>query len=112
MLYDLNPRSEINVSEDVRGPKVTASASATATSSVVLPANPNRAVYTIQNTGTVTVFLGEGSTVSPTSYSVLLRPGVLWLENFNNSPRYLGAVSGVTASGSSSLLVSESVLLL
>ncbi|MEZ2280379.1 MAG: hypothetical protein ACBR12_26095 [Microcoleus sp.] len=110
MLYDLNPRSGVNVVEDIRGPKTTTTVSATATASVILPANSNRAVYSIYNAGNTTVFLREGSTVSSTVFEVPLHPGFMWKEDFSNSPRYLGAISGITATGTSSLLVSEAVL--
>ncbi|MEZ2226601.1 MAG: hypothetical protein ACBR50_10075 [Microcoleus sp.] len=48
--------------------------------------------------------------MSSTVFEVPLHPGFMWKEDFSNSPRYLGAISGITATGTSSLLVSEAVL--
>lgn len=112
MLFDLNPRSDFDIAEDVRGPKTTTTVSATATASVVLPANNGRrAVYSIYNAGATSVFVREGATVTPTLYEFIIPPGFLWKEDFGNTPRYLGAVSAVTASGTTSLQVSEAVII-
>lgn len=111
MLFNLNPSSAVNVAEDTRGPKVTATATVTATASVVLAANNNRAVYGIYNAGNTSIFMREGAIVTPTLYDVIIPPGFYWKEDFGASPRYLGAISAVTASGTTSLQVSEAVII-
>lgn len=111
MLFNLNPSSAINVAEDIRGPKTTATVNIAATASVALAANNSRAVYGIYNAGNTPVFVREGAVVTSTLYDFIIPPGFYWKEDFSNSPRYLGAVSAVTASGTTSLQVSEAVLL-
>lgn len=111
MLFDLNSKSSVNIAEDIRGPKTATTVSATSTAAVVLPANSSRAVYSIYNAGATPVFIRDGTTVSVSVYEFILNPGFLWKEEFNNAPRYLGAVSAVTASGTSSLQVSEAVII-
>ena len=106
MLFNLNPTTSVNVTEDVRGAKTTATVSATSTVGVALAANANRAAYSIYNAGPVTVFLREGSVVTSALYDVQIPAGFYWKEEFN-SARYLGVISVITASGTASLQVSE-----
>ncbi len=106
MLFNLNPSSSVNITEDTRAAKATAIVSATSTVGVALAANTNRAVYSIYNAGPATVFLREGAVVTPTLYDVQIPAGFYWKEEFS-SARYLGAISVITASGTASLLVSE-----
>lgn len=116
-IYDLTPAAaavtNVNVTEDVRGnltPVTGSPFTVTTTAAVVLPANPSRATASIFNSGTTTVFLREGTTpaVSPTSYNYPLPPNRLWEPDANF--RFLGAVQAVTAAGTSTLQVSESVI--
>ncbi len=111
MLFNLNPSNTINVAEDVRGPKVTTTANATATASVVLAANNSRGVYSIYNAGATSVFVREGAVVTPALYDFIIPPGFYWKEDFGASPRYLGVISAVTASGTTSLQVSEASII-
>lgn len=111
MLFNLNSSNAINVAEDIRGPKTTTTVSVAATASVALAANNNRAVYGVYNAGNTSVFVREGAVVTPTLYDFIIPPGFYWKEDFSNSPRYLGAISAVTASGTTSLQVSEAALI-
>lgn len=106
MLFNLNPTASVNIAEDVRGAKVTATVSATSTVGVALAANANRANYSIYNAGPATVFLREGATVTPALYDVQIPAGFYWKEDFSGA-RYLGTISVITASGTASLQVSE-----
>lgn len=106
MLFNLNPTTSVNITEDVRTAKTTATVSATSTVGVALVANASRANYSIYNTGPSTVFLREGATVSAVLYDVQIPSGFYWKEEFT-SARYLGAISVITASGTASLQVSE-----
>jgi hypothetical protein len=109
MLFNLNPTSSVNVTEDTRGAKVPATVSVTTTAGVALAANNTRACYSIYNAGPATVFLREGSVVTAALYDVQIPPGFYWKEDFS-SARYFGAVSVITASGTASLMVSEATL--
>lgn len=111
MLFNLNPSNVVNVAEDIRGPKVTTTANATETASVVLAANNNRGVYGIYNAGTTSVFVREGAVVTPDLYDFIIPPGFYREEAFGASPRYLGEISAVTGSGTTSLQVSEAVII-
>ena len=106
MLFNLNPTASVNITEDVRGAKTTATVSATSTVGVALAANANRANYSIYNAGPATVFVREGAVVTSALYDVQIPAGFYWKEDFS-SARYLGAISVITASGTASLQVSE-----
>jgi hypothetical protein len=109
-LVNLNPSNvAINVAEDIRNADTVTAVSATATSSVALAANPNRAGYSIYNAGTTTVFVRESGTITAALYKHPIPPGYLFEGDFSTS-RYTGAVSVITASGTSSLMVSESTI--
>ena len=110
MLFNLNSSANTNIAEDVRSAKSTATVSATSTLSVALPANSSRANYSIYNAGTNAIFLREGAVVSATLYDVMIPPGFYWKEEFT-SARYLGAISVITATGTTSLQVSEGLLI-
>lgn len=110
MLFNLNPSSSVNVTEDIRGAKSVATVPATSTASIALAANSNRANYSIYNAGANAIFLREGATVTNSLYDVIIPPGFYWKEEFPNT-RYLGAISVVTASGATSLQVSEGALI-
>jgi hypothetical protein len=110
MLTNLNPsNASINIAEDIRNPDTVTAVNAGATATPALPANPNRRGYSIYNAGAVTVFMRENTTVTATLYKHPIPPGYLFESDFSNSI-YTGAVSVITASGSSNLMVSESTL--
>jgi hypothetical protein len=107
-LVNLNPSNiAVNIAEDIRNSDAVTAVNATTTVAVALPANPLRAGYTIYNAGTVTAFLRENATVTATLYRHPIPPGYLFESEFTSS-RYTGAISVITASGSSNLMVSES----
>jgi hypothetical protein len=107
-LVNLNPSNlAINVAEDTRSSDTVTAVSATSTSSVALVANPVRGAYSIYNAGTQTVYVRESSTVTATLYKHPIPPGYLFESDFS-SCRYTGAIAVITASGTSSLMVSES----
>jgi len=109
-LVNLNPSNvAVNIAEDIRGSDTATAVSATATASVALAANPLRGAYSIYNAGTVTVFVRENATVTATLYKHPIPPGYLFESDFSTS-RYTGAISVITASGTSNLLVTESAI--
>lgn len=110
MLVNVSPGTSVNIAEDVRSAKITATVSATTTVVVALAANVQRANYSIYNAGSSTVFLREGILVTSTLYDVQIPPGFYWKEEFLTA-RYTGVVSVITVSGTSSLLVSEGSLI-
>jgi len=104
-LVNLNPNPSnvaVNVAEDVRSSDTVVAVSATATSSVALAANPLRGAYSIYNAGSQTVFVRENLTVTATVYKHPIPPGYLFESDFT-SCRYTGAISVITASGTSNL---------
>ena len=108
MLSNLNPSNvAVNVAEDIRGSDTATAVSATATASVALPANPLRGCYSIYNAGSGTVYVRENATVTSALYKHPIPPGYLFESDFSTS-RYTGAVSVITASGTSNLMVTES----
>jgi hypothetical protein len=110
MLSNLNPSNvAVNIAEDVRNPDTVIAATATTTSSVALAANSSRAGYSIYNAGTTTVYIRESPTVTGALYKHPIPPGYLFESDFSTS-RYLGAISVITASGTTTLMVSESTL--
>lgn len=110
MLFNLNPSTSVNITEDTRTAKTSATVSATSTVVVALAANANRANYSIYNAGPATVFLREGAVVTSALYDVQIPAGFYWKEEFT-SAKYLGAISVITASGTASLQVSEGTLI-
>jgi hypothetical protein len=107
-LVNLNPSNvAVNIAEDIRGADTITAVSASATSTVALAPNPNRVGYSIYNAGTQTVFVRENSTVTATLYKHPIPPGYLFESDFSTS-RYTGAISVITSSGTSNLMVSES----
>ena len=110
MLVNLNPSNfAVNIAEDIRNSDTATAVSATATASVALPANPLRGAYSIYNAGTVTVFVRENATVTAALYKHPIPPGYLFESDFSTS-RYTGAISVITASGTSNLMVTESTI--
>ena len=112
MLVNLNPSNvAVNIAEDIRNSDAVTAVSATATASVALPANPLRGGYSIYNAGAVTVFVRENATVTSTLYKHPIPPGYLFESDFSTS-RYTGPIAVITASGTSSVMVSESTIAL
>jgi hypothetical protein len=110
MLVNLNPSNvAVNIAEDIRGSDTATAVSASATSSVALAANPLRGAYSIYNAGTQTVFVREAATVTATLYKHPIPPGYLFESDFSTS-RYTGPVSVITATGTSSIMVTESAI--
>jgi len=115
-ISDLGPSiTNINVAEDVRGPAIPVTGSpftVTTTAATVLQTNTSRATASIINSGSATVLLKEGSTptITTTNYTLILPPNRMWepSENF----RFTAPVQALTASGTTTLVVSESVILL
>ena len=99
----------VNVAKDIRNSDTVTEISATATASVALPANPDRGPYSIYNAGPETVFVRENETVTAVLYKYPIPPGYLF-ESEVTSSRYTGAISVITASGTSNLMVSESTI--
>jgi len=109
-LVNLNPSNiAVNIAEDIRGSDTVTAVNATTTVSVALAPNPNRSNYSMYNAGSQTVYVRENATVSATLYKHPIPPGYLF-EQDGASSRYTGAVSVITASGTSNLMVSESPL--
>jgi hypothetical protein len=109
-LVNLNPSNvAINVAEDIRGADTVTAVNATTTSSIALAANINRGSYSIYNAGTTTVFIRENATVTAALYKHPIPPGYLFESDFS-SARYTGIISVITASGTASLMVSESTI--
>ena len=107
-IVNLNPsNASASITENIRGSDTVTTVNATATASIALAANPLRSYYSIFNAGTTTVFLRENAIVSATLYKHPLPPGYLFEQEFPNS-KYLGDVSVITQSGTSSLMVTES----
>ena len=110
MLVNVNPSTNVNITEDLRSAKTTTTVSATTTVAVALAANAAWANYSIYNAGSSTVFLREGTVVTSTLYDVQIPPGFYGKEEFLTS-RYTGVVSVITASGTAPLMVSEGSLI-
>lgn len=109
-LVNLNPSNvAVNIAEDIRSADTVAAVNASATSSIALAANANRASYSIYNAGTTTVFIRENPTVTAALYKHPIPPGYLFESDFTSS-RYTGIISVITASGTSNLMVSESTI--
>ena len=114
-IYDVSsPITNINAAKDVRGAAAPVTGSpftVTTTAVTVLPANASRATASIINTGSATVLLREGATpvITSTTHTIVLPPNRMWepSENF----RFTGAVQAITASGTTTLVVSESVII-
>ena len=118
-IYDLSPAASavtnVNVTEDVRGsltPVAGSPFTITTAAAVVLPANPSRATAAIYNSGSTTVLLKEGTTpaISTSSYTYPLPPNRLWEPDSNF--RFLGGMQAIMPSGTGTLQVSESVVII
>ena len=112
MLFNLNNANNVNITEDLRGALSTATVSVTTTASIALAANAARSNYMLYNNGPASVCLREGVapvTGATPAYNVIIPSGFLWKEDFVTA-RYTGAIHVITASGTSSLQVSEGTL--
>ena len=99
----------VNIAEDIRNSDAVTAVSASATASVALAANPLRGNYSIYNAGSQTIYVRENSVVTATLYKHPIPPGYLFESDFSTA-RYTGAIAVITASGTSSLMVSESTI--
>jgi hypothetical protein len=113
MLVNLNSaNAAVNVVKDIRSALSAATVVVTTTATIALAANAFRSNYMIYNSGSNTVYLREGTapvTGASPSYNVIIPPGFLWKEDFPTA-RYTGTIHAITASGSTSLQVSEGTL--
>jgi len=110
MLTNLNPSNvAVNIAEDIRNSDTATAVSVTTTASVALAANPNRAAYSIYNASNVTVFVRENSTVTAALHKHPIPPGYVLESDFSTS-RYTGPIAVVTASGTASVMVTESTI--
>lgn len=105
-IYNLNPIQSQQPPLS-RGAKTTTAATVNTTASVALAANANRASFAFYNAGPATVFLREGATVTAALYELPVPAGYHYDGEIN--PRYTGAISMITASGTANVMVSESV---
>jgi hypothetical protein len=78
--------------------------SVTTTSAIVLAANVNRIKFSIWNAGSKPVFLAFAATASATAFTVNLPVNALYESDLND---YTGDVSAITASGTSTVKVTE-----
>lgn len=109
-LVNLNPSNvAVNIAEDIRNADTVTAVNVTTTVAVALAANPNRGSYSIYNAGTVTVYVRENATVTAALYKHPIPAGYLFESDFSTS-RYTGAISVITASGTSNLMVTESTI--
>lgn len=114
MLVNFSPDTapaSANPQEDTRGPVASTTVVVTTTSTAALLANAARAYYLIRNNGAVAVHFSETTPATVAGAFYTLQPGKGWKEDFNGTPRYLGAIYAITASGSTSLGVNEANLL-
>lgn len=100
----------INIAEDTRTADTITTISVASTSAIALPANTNRASYSIYNAGTVNVLFKEGITVTNGTHKFVIPPGFMWTPD-GSEPRYLGAISLMTTSGTASVQIAESILI-
>lgn len=83
-------------------------ANMTTSSGAVIAANTSRRYLFIQNNGSATVFLNLGATaVANEGIKLLADTAYEMSPEFNNL--YRGAVNGITASGTATLMVTEGV---
>jgi len=120
-IFDLSPDvpvNNINIVEDVRTPlspvansPITLLAAASPVSVSILPANPQRAIATIYNSGTKIAYLREGTAAATvTNPSYLLLPNRL-LE-LGSTFRYVGAIQAICAANeTTTLVVNESTII-
>ena len=114
-IFNLNSQqAAVNIVEDVRTAEGCTSVAVSNVASVIVPARAgnDRGSLTIYNSSsTVTVYVREGTTVSPSLYKSPVPPGYM-LQFTDTDAKYHGAVSAVTASGSANLMVCEGVVIL
>jgi hypothetical protein len=111
-LVNLNPSPSnvaVNIAEDIRSADNVTAVNAATTSSIALAANASRGSYSIYNAGSTTVYIRENATVTAALYKHPIPPGYLFESDFS-SARYTGSISVITASGTASLMVAESII--
>lgn len=103
---NLNPAlGNFNPIEDTRSTaKTLTSVSISSTSTSLAAANPTRRTISLYNAGSNTIFVAEGA-VTTTLYDFQLPPGFYWTPD--GPDIYLGAYNGITASGTSTILVGQ-----
>lgn len=108
-IYNLNPTQSQQQPPLSRNAKTPVAVSITTTASVALAANASRAGFSFYNAGPATVFMREGSTVTPLLYEQPVPAGY----HYDSEPsafRYTGAVSLITATGTASVMMSEATV--
>lgn len=101
----VNPSGALAVEATLSKPDTgtTTTASVTNSNTTVLASNNNRQGATIYNEGSVTALVKLGSTASSTSYTVKIITDAYYEVPFG----YTGIVTGITASGTATLRVTE-----
>jgi len=107
-IYNLNPVQAQQPPQSRQGKTPTAVA-VTTTAAVALPANTNRANFSLFNVGPGTLLLREGATVTAAAYEVMIPAGFHWNSEPSNY-RYTGAISLITTAGTASVMISESII--
>jgi hypothetical protein len=72
-------------------------------SATVLASNPSRLGFVIKNDGTQTAYIAFASSASTTAYTESIDPGAEYVD----STGYTGAVSGITATGTTTVRITE-----
>lgn len=114
-IFNLNSQQgAVNIVEDTRNAESCSSVAVSNVASVIVPARAgnDRGSLTIYNSSsTVTVYVREGTTVSPSLYKSPIPPGYM-LNLTDGGANYHGAIAAITASGSASLMVCEGLTIL
>jgi len=107
-IYNLNSVQAQQLPQ-TRQAKTPTAVAVTNTAAVALPANTNRASFSLFNIGPGSLLLREGVTVTATAYEAIIPAGFHW----NSEPsdyRYTGAISLMTTAGTASVMISESII--
>lgn len=107
-IYNLNPVQAQQLPQ-TRQAKTPTAVTVTTTATVALPANTNRANFSLFNVGPGTLLLREGATVTAAVYEVMIPAGFHW-NSEPSSYRYTGNVSLLTTAGTANVMISESIL--
>jgi len=107
-IYNLNP-VQAQQPPQGRQARIPVAFAATNTAAVALPANTNRANFSLFNVGPGTLLLREGATVTAAAYEVMIPAGFHW-NSEPSSYRYTGVVSVMTTAGTASVMISESII--
>jgi hypothetical protein len=106
-IYNLNTTT--TTKEDVLNNGVVTQVTVTATSTQLLAANPNRGKFEIYNSGSLAALIAHNATVTATTYEFPIPSGDLYISDDNR--KFLGPVVAITSSGTTTLQVTEFVLL-